>query len=651
MTKTIEWIQGLRAVAVIAVILYHLNHALLPGGFLGVDLFFVISGFLITRKLMREAEESGTIDVFAFWGARAKRLLPNALLVLVTVLVATALLLPHYRSASVSTDVTRAALFGSNYLFASRAADYFHFNDSPSPVLHFWSLSVEEQYYFGLPLLLIPLLLCFPKHRTGASCILLLVAFTVSLIFCLFESQSNPTGAFFHTQSRIWQLALGGIVGINFERIGVIPEVTRAALVYLGGTAFVICAVFYNNDMSYPGAWSIAPTFASALLLIGLSESSRLAAILSAKPITAIGDRSYSLYLWHWPVLAIAMELWPESSIAEILAVPIFIAIAYVSYAKIEKPIHESKALSTLTIPIAAVNILAVCASAFLLASVPAPPTATRRAEAIKTASSDFSRLYTDHCHLTFDETRSPPCVYGKFDSSRTVVLFGDSHAAQWFDALEKAATSAGWKLIARTKSSCPSNDAGMWLAPMKRFYSACDQWRRNVLDELKAIHPNLVIIANSSHYNGFLYDRSANARISQTRSPDVWRKSTLTMIEKLRDIGSPVVTIKDNPRMLDSYKLCLSYSDACGRARDSAIAGMDLSKDTITNAGARQLDLNDRICDASWCPATINGSIIYQDDHHLTASFAQTFWPDFLNILRDHSDRSTPRAANAQHY
>lgn len=166
MTKTIEWIQGLRAVAVLAVIVYHLNHALLPGGFLGVDLFFVISGFLITRKLVREIDETGAVNVFAFWGSRAKRLLPNALLVLLIVLLATALLLPRYRFTSVSTDVLRAALFASNYLFASRAADYFHFNDAPSPVLHFWSLSIEEQYYFGLPLLLIVLSFFFSKTTT-----------------------------------------------------------------------------------------------------------------------------------------------------------------------------------------------------------------------------------------------------------------------------------------------------------------------------------------------------------------------------------------------------------------------------------------------------------------------------------------------------
>lgn len=406
--------------------------------------------------------------------------------------------------------------------------------------------------------------------------------------------------------------------------------------------------------MGYPGAAAIVPTFASALLIIGLSKSSHLAAILSAKLMTAIGDRSYSLYLWHWPVLAIAIERWPESSITKILALPVFVAIAYVSYAKIEKPIHESEAFSTLRIPIAVASISAVCVFAFLLAALPTPPTADRRAEAIKRASSDFSRLYTDHCHLNFNETRSPPCIYGKADSNRTVVLFGDSHAAQWFDALDKAATETGWRLIARTKSSCPSNDAGMWLAPMKHFYEACDEWRRNVLDELRAIHPELVILANSSHYNNFLYERSTKTRISQTRSPEVWRGNTLTMIGKLSDIGLPVVIIRDNPRMLDSYRSCLSYSDACGRTRDSALAGMDLSKeDIIANVGATQLDVNDRICSASWCPAMINGSIIYQDNHHLTASFAETFWPDFLNLLKhysEESDRPSPQTG-AQRY
>lgn len=652
MIKPIEWIQGLRAVAVLAVIIYHLNHALLPGGFLGVDLFFVISGFLITRKLMREIEETGTINVLTFWGGRAKRLLPNALLVLTATLVATFLLLAPYRFSSVSTEVTQAALFLSNYLFASHATDYFHSNDQPSPVLHFWSLSIEEQYYIGLPLILFVLSRLFPKRRCDLVYVILFVAFISSLIFCLFESQSNSTAAFFHTQSRIWQLALGGIVGINFDRINTFPQTTRASFAYLGGITFVASAIFYNNDMGYPGWWAIVPTSASAFLLIGISGATRVAEILSLKAITTVGDRSYSLYLWHWPVLSLAAERWPESPAVQLLAVPVFVALAYVSYAWIEKPAHYSQVLSTLRIPLAAVGISAVSAMASLLASLPVAPTAVQRAEAIKKASSDFSQVYADHCHLNFDKTRSPNCIYGALKGEHTVVLFGDSHAAQWFNAIDSAATKAGWRLISRTKSSCPSIDVGMWLAPTKTYYEACDEWRRNVLAELAMLRPDLVIIANSSHYNDLLYDRLAKSRISAGRAPEIWQSATLTMIEKIIAIGISVVILRDNPQMLASYKLCLSYSDACGRPRDRALTGMTLPQGVLTRAGAKQLDINDSICSASWCPATINGSIIYQDDHHLTASFAKTLWPDFLHVLKDHSEppnRPTPRSVDVQ--
>ncbi|MGB3490781.1 MAG: acyltransferase family protein [Xanthobacteraceae bacterium] len=647
MHKTIEWIQGLRAVAVLAVIIYHLDHALLPGGFLGVDLFFVISGFLITRKLVREAEETGAINAIAFWGGRAKRLLPNALLVLLTVLVATAALLPPYRLAQVSTDITSAALFMSNYLFAGRAADYFHFNDTPSPILHFWSLSIEEQYYFGLPLVLIALSFLFPKRRVRAIAIFLFVAFAASLAICVLESQSSSTSAFFHTQSRIWQLALGGIVGLNFERADAIPRLSRAALAYLGAGSFLLCVALYNNDIGYPGIWAIAPTLASALILAGTPATKHLANGLAIKPMTAIGDRSYSLYLWHWPVLALTAEIWPDNLVVQTLAIPLFVGLAYISYATIEKPIHESKSFPAWRVPIGVTAIGAICVASYLLAAMPRPPALAARAEAIKQASSDFSRIYADHCHLTFDETQSPPCTYGNIDGNRTVVLFGDSHAAQWFDALEKAAKVAGWRLIARTKTSCPSAMVPIWAPFKKAYYGACDKWRQSVFEELRELRPDLVILANYSRFYGWIYDSRSKTFLPRSKSELAWREGYRQTLRELDKIGSATVVVHDNPKLLKSYADCLSYRTDCGNTRSNALGGMD---DDLPG-NVQILDFNDSICNGSWCPAEKNGTIIYQDEHHLTASYAATFWDDFLRVLKDHSgpsDRQKPQESDA---
>ncbi|MGN6309937.1 MAG: acyltransferase family protein [Xanthobacteraceae bacterium] len=630
----IAWIQGLRAFAVLVVIIYHLSHSLMPGGFIGVDLFFVISGFLITRKLLREIVETGRLNVISFWGGRAKRLLPNALLTLVAVLVASMLLLPAYRHGPVSLEVTRAALFVSNFLFANQAVDYFRFNDVPSPVLHYWSLSIEEQFYFGLPLLLIAVCHCISRPNNKAFIGLISAICATSFIYCLYESWLNPTSAFFDTRSRIWQLALGGLTGALFERSRSLPSPLRVCFAYSGIIALLVSILLYNDQMGYPGTWAIVPTTASALILIGLPASRRLTYALSRKPITAIGDRSYSLYLWHWPVIAIAAEYWPDNPLTLLLSTFIFIVLACASYQLIEYPIHKSERFARFRLGLAAVGLIFVVGGGTLLHSYPITPASKARNEAILAASSDFSRIYRDHCHLAFEETRSLDCVYANKNSQHTVVLFGDSHAAQWFDAIEKAATDTGWRLVSRTKSSCPSVDVGMWLSPLTKFYEECDIWRNNVLAELKAAPPDLVIIANSSHYHGLLYDRSSRTIIDSGSESKRWSRGTLSTIEAIISQGSRVVLIQDNPRLLASYKNCLSVSDHCGRIKTEALAGMKVEFRDISQQGVTQIDFNSTICDGSWCSSTRDGNIIYQDSHHLTASYASTYWHNFREIL-----------------
>lgn len=633
MHKTIEWIQGLRAVAVLAVIIYHLNHALLSGGFLGVDLFFVISGFLITRKLMREADETGTIDALKFWGDRAKRLLPNALLVLLAVLVATAILLPPYRFTSVSADVVRAAIFLSNYNFAAQATDYFHFNDVPSPILHFWSLSIEEQYYFALPILLLALSWIFSKQRTRAICIFLVLTLIVSLAINLIESHSSPQAAFFHTQTRIWQLSLGGLLGINFERVANVPSVARSFLAYIGALVLVTCAVVYNNDIGYPGYWAIIPTLASALILAGTPSTKHLAKWLSIKPMTAIGDRSYSLYLWHWPVLALAAEAWPDSVVAGAVAIPVFVGSACIAYAGIERPIHESKSFPAGRVPIGAAAIGAICAASYLLTAIPTPPALAERVEAIKRASNDFGKNIADNCHLQVDDVTQPPCIYGAHTSSRILFLFGDSHAAMWFSPVAKAADKLGWKVVVRTRSGCPAAFVSIWIPWLKAYYKNCDSWRTAVIDEIRNVRPALIIVSEFGNYYNWLYDRTAQAILNPSNSRAAWNKGVSDLIAALPST-SHVIVLRDTPTQLKSYKNCLSYTDNCGRERNSALSQMPPIDPSRIGGNVQMVDLTDRICDESWCPAIKDGTIIYQDDHHLTATFTETLAPEFTKQL-----------------
>jgi peptidoglycan/LPS O-acetylase OafA/YrhL len=541
-------------------------------------------------------------------------------------------LLSTYRRSAIADEVIRAATFTSNVLFASRATDYFRFNDVPSPVLHYWSLSIEEQFYLGLPIFLLLFSVCLPRWRLQAASSFIGVILLISLAFCVHGSQVDPATAFFQTQSRLWQLALGGLVGIAFDRLQLVSSTGRTCLAYAGSLGLASAFVTFSNDMNYPGTWALLPTISSAAILIGAPSAKHLVKALSIPSAIAIGDRSYSLYLWHWPIIAIAAERWPDNKTAQFVAIPVFIAAAWVSFRFIEHPLHKSETFAWARIPIAVAGILTVCTAALALVSYPLSQTSSARAEAVKSASSDFSGAYRNNCHLKFDETRIADCVYGDPNGKRTVVLFGDSHAAQWFDAVERAATEAGWRMMSMTKTSCPSVDISIRPPDLKKYYEACDVWRKNVLKAFTDHSPDLVVLANYSHYYGWLYDNTSGNVVSNSASPKAWHAAYQMMFKDLRAIGTNVLVIRDNPRMLKSYKDCLSTRNDCGRNRSDAIRGMGLPP--IDDSYVHLLDFTDQLCSETRCPAMKDGRIAYLDDHHLTATVTRTFWRNFMERL-----------------
>lgn len=619
-------IQGLRALAILAVIIYHSSNAWLPGGFIGVDLFFVISGALIVRTLIDEILATHRIDILGFWGRRAKRLIPNAALVLIFVLLSSALLLPSYRYRTIYPDVISAAGFWSNYHFANNAFDYFRANDLPSPVLHFWSLSIEEQFYIALPIVLsaaTPLLRWSRRRLTLTLALICVSSFAFGLY--AIEKHGSPF-AFFHTETRIWQLVLGGLIGVHFSHFGKVSERLRSAIGYAGALAFLLCCFLLNDDVSYPGIWSILPTTAAALILIGSASPSYLKSFLSNKRMVEIGDRSYSLYLWHWPLLAIATECWPDSWVAKTTAIAAFTILAVVAYKFVEEPIHRSESM-----PLPALRLITAVATLALIISLGNLIDVTlrispsgARTTSIAAAQNDFGQNYTDHCHLDFDSTTQPPCVYGESGASQTVVLFGDSHAAQWFAPLVKAATQAKWKVLVRTKTSCPSADASMWYPPGKIPYAACSKWRAAVTEEISQLRPDLIILANYSHYYGWLRDPNTGEVLDRPAARKEWVRATDVMMTTLLKTGSHLLLIRDNPKMLPSYVDCLQSYGLCGRNRHDALNGMPVDEKMLTSHQHEisTLDFSNQVCDENFCSAENSGSIIYQDTHHLTATF-----------------------------
>lgn len=640
-------LQGLRAVAVLAVIAYHFNIPGISGGFIGVDIFFVLSGFFITRVLMRDIEEHGQIRLGRFWANRVKRLLPNSLLVIVSVLVAAAILLPSYRLPSISGDGISATAFFANFRFAAQTVDYFHLDDPASPFLHYWSLAVEEQFYLALPLLMIgALLLPSDNIRTTILALLTLVA-AVSFVASLLVIERSQPEAFFYPQYRAWQLLAGGIVGLLFEQRKVFSQTLRAIGAVAGAIVITASIVLLNDGMSYPGIYALAPTLGTVTLIVGLDAgrySSMLDHFLTKPLMVVIGDMSYSLYLWHWPVAVFLAAFWPAAGLAVTVAGLVITALlSSAAYYLIERPIHRLPlpALQPWRTLAAGASGVALAAGAAAASTTVLPDRTPAVAALIAESTTDLGPNYHNGCHRDFDDVDQPECRFGKLGGPR-VVLFGDSHAAQWFTAIVKAGQEVGWEVNVWTKTSCPSVDAQIWYGPSRSVYAACNMWREDRLRALVENPPQLVILANFAYYYGWLYDAATKRGADRLTSETLWQNAAKRTVDTLIAAGIQVVNLRDTPRMYVGYKHCLSIGEwsNCARPRSEALAGINLPE--IDSSLYERLDLSDALCSPLVCPAVIGDRIAYRDSHHLTSSHAATLHEHFSTLLRSRAKLST---------
>lgn len=632
-------LQGLRAVAVLAVIGYHFGVPGVSGGFVGVDVFFVLSGFFITRVLMRDIEEHGRVRFARFWANRAKRLLPNGLLVICCVLAASALLLPAYRMVGISEDALSAAIFFANFHFAAHAVDYFHLDDPASPLLHYWSLAIEEHFYLVLPPAMMAVAL-FARNKARRMVVLLLitvavVSFASSLVGIL---RSQPE-AFFYSWYRAWQLACGGLTGLLFHRREMVPAALRSASALSGFIAIIASILMLDDAMTYPGIPALMPTLGTAALILGLDSgrhSAIIARFLAFPAMVAVGDISYSLYLWHWPVVTYLNELLPAvGSVGRVGGLVVTAALASAAYFVVERPVHHMKLRSYNAYKVILIGIAGAVLAATAAKGVTVLPSRTDVAVAarIAEASEDQGENYKNGCHLEYDIIDQKPCRFGHLGGPR-VVLFGDSHAAQWYEPLIKAGDEAGWEVVVWTKSSCPAADVTIWYRPSRSIYEQCNEWRAQRLRALKDNPPKLVVLGNSTRYYGWIYDDKHERDADRLTSELLWKEGVERTANALVSVGIQVVEVRDTPRMYGSYKDCLSDGEwsTCRRPRKDALAGM--ASPEIASPLYSVLNLSDAICSLDFCPAVIGGAIAYHDNHHLTASFALTLYPHFAAFL-----------------
>jgi peptidoglycan/LPS O-acetylase OafA/YrhL len=667
-------IEGLRGIAVVLVLLFHASIPGFNGGFVGVDVFFVISGFLITGMLLREYETTGKISLSNFYARRVRRLLPASALVLVVTLLASIIILPPVSIPSVARDVSAAALYVSNIVFAFRATDYFSAGSAPSPILHFWSLGVEEQFYLFWPAIFLIVAFGSKKIRLRIGTAIAAIGISSFMFATYLITRAGPW-AFFSLPTRAWELALGGILAVIGTRLSRIPAWIALLLGWTGLIADIYSGIFIKANAPFPSWPALTPTFGAAMLIVGGSRTSLFspAHLLGRKILQSLGGISYSLYLWHWPLLVLPLALkdaplniYERSGLA-LLAIP----FAYATKRWVEDPLRHGKFIGTrprknlamagaMALLIAGVAIttdyvVTTSARSNVVALTPeqkiaelnallnplsensksantrpdtlASPVPSNLQPALIDAKADRPLTYHDRCHT--EQNLSPstkPCLYGDLNSNTTIALFGDSHALSWFPALNIVAKKNGWKLLSLTMSACSPADIPGWNPSNNSVMKNCAIWRADSLRRIALAKPIITVVAGT---RGFATIDSKGRVLAGEAKSAAWRSGMNRTVRLLKIASSHVIYIGDSPASRVDPPVCLSAHPKnaldCATPVANAIQNDWLSQETAMtmDEGISFIAPDLWICPTSPCPVILGNLLIYMDGGHLTATFS----------------------------
>ncbi|HET7531241.1 MAG TPA: acyltransferase family protein [Mycobacteriales bacterium] len=680
-------IEGLRAVAVGLVVAYHAGWQMLPGGFVGVDVFFVISGFLITGLLADELTHSGTLSLARFYGRRARRLLPMSTLVLAVTAVAFAAVISPLSHQVLGADVRAAALYVANWHFAFASLDYLT-GSAKSPVLHYWSLSVEEQFYLVWPLVLLGTAWIARRRNSQPSLarwfvVALGALGAASLAASVAGTGSTGPFAYFGLHTRAWELAAGGLLALGARQGVTIPAAARRAAGWTGLGAVVASAAVIDGSTTFPGIAAAWPVVATMLVVAagGPGTTPGAGRLLGSRPLTYVGRLSYSWYLWHWPCLMFAGCLalgvqrsrgaavlpiahgWPA-----VAAVAASLALSVLGHHTIEDPVRRSAWLGAVrrrslalgagltAAAVATAGVVLPASTGAAAGPVTAPvgafvrhPGGATSATVVDatvslrgspaTERNDFPRG-DGHCYASYQSIAAPAdCTFGDPRGTTSIAVVGDSHAQQWFAALQQAAEREHWRLSIWTKPACPFVDLPVRLATFRNSYPWCTAWRQSVLDRLRAAGPfDAVVVANFSGADRYVgrFASRGGAPLARAAVPGAWGTAWRQTLRSLRPDAKRVILMRDIPQPSTDVPYCLAAhgSDATPCAFDRTAAFTDV--DRILAAEQRSsgrplpvLDVDDVVCPGDPCPVLWrDGTIMYSDAHHLTGMMTAKLIP-----------------------
>jgi peptidoglycan/LPS O-acetylase OafA/YrhL len=669
-------VQALRALAVLLVLVYHIDPAVLPGGYIGVDVFFVISGFLITGHLWREASTTGAVSLKKFWAARARRILPASLVAVVGVIVLAQILLPRSLIETWWRQALASVLYVENWALAADAVDYQAASNAPTAFQHFWSLGVEEQFYLVWPLLVVLAVALWGGARRAAATRnpevlrgLLLVMFSVvglaSFAWGVKQSMAGDPVAYYSTFTRVWELAAGGVLALvirDTERL----RPLRNTLAVFGVTTIVVAACVLDDGTPFPGFAALAPSVgACAFIAAGRTVGpGSLRAITDTWAVQRIGDISYSLYLWHFPVIVFfGVYTGREPDATDVLAIlATSFAMAIASYALVEQPIRASRwfrADGRMLVASLVAMVLVVGLAATLPLRVSeinerwdanASTISGQEEERVEEGLEDGFAPFVDGdtvikpnplkagrdksstlgpCLATAADGPAAPCEYGETENpTATVAVVGDSHAGVLAEPILTVAAERGWRVVTYLYGSCPFTGAHLTGAE-KAHIEGCYAANQETRAALRDLDPDLVV---TSYLERTRFEAADGEKVAGAAGlAEVWNE--------LRAGGSRVVVFRDNPAARKDVVECVSDNytapEECATPRVDALAGRDVVPAAAKLAPkVKVVDLSEKFCDDVTCPAVIGNILVYRDDHHVTRTYMAQLTDDLRAAL-----------------
>lgn len=691
-------VQGLRAVAVGLVVLYHLWPNRLTGGYVGVDVFFVISGFLITSHIFREVADTGRLQVTRFWARRIRRLLPASLLVLALSCVAVVLWLPSTQWATTFRQVVASALYVENWALAADAVDYMAADNVPTVAQHYWSLSVEEQFYLVWPLLIIGLLAfqrwaarrssaragrrsrpTSPTERRRILLVGLGLLGVLSLLWSVHATAEDQPHAYLSTFTRAWEFAAGAVTALVVVRLG---ARTRAALGWAGLTAIVWTGWTYTDSSAFPGWIALVPVLGTvAVILAGHGGWATAGWWLSRRPATFVGDISYSVYLIHWPLIVLVPAVTGSSltTLQKTAILAATAALAWLSKTAVEDPLRRRPLLAASP---RRAYVFAVAGMAFVVGGTSVTSAVHQlrleRAEAataaliqdggpclgpgaladpkacggvvgdetlvapeILLAQAKAPQLV--RCQTSLGLPTVQDCVLGQPGAPTTVALVGDSHAGMWMEAVDALGRSKGISVRVYAKSSCPLTSARRVLSveTSDARQLSCERWRNEVLKRLER-DPGIRDVVTSAFASSYAFAPEPGGEPLDDPATDgfaaVW--------QPLLDQGKRVHVLRDTPTPLTSVPTCLSTQPEAARCSwprkkslepdVQAATARALAEDGVDRLTV--IDLTDQFCDDDTCYGQVGGVPVFRDRSHMSQEYSRLMAP----YLADEIDLSS---------